>query len=220
MPLSKRSLTPEQICFIDEYLRTSNATQSYLHAYYFSKQKQPPKNSVARAAAHQVLSGINVQTELKRKSLEVQQTQGIASPIEVLQGYTKSVRFDPGLLVDQETGKLLPVHKLPDEVRLELAGMEYSEVIAEKSDGSEQSKIAKIKYKFPDKTRVRDSLCRVFNIGTDGNGMKKLLLDMLAAQGLNVTINQTYNDNRQQQVLNVTSLQGLLEDAGAGAADR
>lgn len=207
-------LLPQQLHFIDEYLKTSNATQAYLSAY--SKPNHSINKRTAGTNAYRLLKNAQIKAEIDKRLQAVQAVPteaaySIASPMEVLEGYTRAVRFDPGLLVDED-GQLLPVHKLPDSVRMELAGMEYSEVITEKSDGTEQNRIAKIKYKFPDKTKVRDSLCKVFNIGSDGNGIKKLLLEMLQNAGMNVTINQTINNDNRTVQFNTGPLEGLIAE--------
>jgi phage terminase small subunit len=218
--VAPRKLSPQQILFIDEYIRTSNATAAYIFAYYTKQGRpEPEKKSAVSVKASQLLINPKITAEIQKVIKKNNKSNNIANPVELLEGYTRAIRFDPGELVDKETGEFLPVHKLPEYIRLELAGMDYSEHIVEKTDGTEQHRTCKVKYKFPEKNRVRDSLCKIFNIGQDGNGLKTLLIEMLQQQfGMNITVNQTFNDNRQQIVYNPSLIKPLPGLDGTGPA--
>ena len=199
--MAKRKLSPQQLLFIDEYLRTSNATRAYILAYYTSKGKpEPKKDDAVRVNASKLLTNPNiaqaVDLQIEKKNKDFQ----IASPVEVLEGYTRALRFNPKLLYDDKKN-LIPIPDLPDDIAMELVGIEFTDK-------------GKPKYKFPDKTRVRDSMCKVFNIGQNGNGLKDLLLKLLENAGLNVTVNQTINNDLRTQIqYNTGNLQKLLPEA-------
>ena len=213
-----RRLTPQQILFIDEYLKTSNATNSYIFAYYTSKGKPEPKKSIGNVNGSKLLSTHSIASEVARR-LELKAKENkILNPQEVLEGICFIASADPAALIDEATNEPLPIHKIPKEVRLAITQIETTEFITEKSDGTETSRRTKTICRLAEKMPAYKVLQEVWGIGKNGNGLKEMFIDFLKASGLTVNINQTINnDNRQLINYNPAAIKPLPETDGSGA---
>lgn len=81
-----KELTIKQQRFVDLYIETGNATQSYIDAGY-----KATKREVAEANARKLLGNYSVQKYIENRMQEIQQNS-IASQEEVLQYLTKVMR--------------------------------------------------------------------------------------------------------------------------------
>lgn len=122
-------LTEKQRRFADEYIRTSNITQSYLSAYHNVK-----KESTARSAGSRLLTNVNVKSYIDER-LEKLKKQSIAEQDEILQYLTSVMRGelkDEQLMVvgDGDFGSEVEKHETRAEIvartkAAELLGKRY-----------------------------------------------------------------------------------------------
>lgn len=152
-------LTPKQCKFVKEYLIDLNATQAAIRAGYSEK--------TARAIGSENLSKPDIQEALIELRDELTKQGKIADPQEILEGYTRDLRFDPRKLFDAETISFKNLTDLDDETALSIAGFEINETILESND--EKGTVLKrtIKYKLPDKKSNRDSLAKIHGLFSD-----------------------------------------------------
>lgn len=81
-------LTSKQRLFADEYIKSGNATESYIKAGYSVKT-----NSSAKAASSRLLTNVNLKTYIDAKMAEIE-SHKIADAKEVLQFYTRVLRAE------------------------------------------------------------------------------------------------------------------------------
>ena len=143
--MAKGKLTPKQARFVDEYLTDLNATQAAKRAGY----KDPSigrqlitKNNVSEAIARR-------QENLKNK-LEITQER-------ILQEYARIGFLNLRDLFDEE-GRLLPIHRIPDDAIRGLAGIETETTFQGRGDEAVPITIRKIK--TLDKKGALDSLAK------------------------------------------------------------
>jgi phage terminase small subunit len=152
-----KKLTHKQEKFCVEYLVDLNATQAAIRAGYSPK--------TAKEIGYQNFTKLHLkeriaelQDELRQKAIE---SGEIATPEEILMGHTRDIRFNPKSFYD-ETGGLIPIHKLDDEVALSLAGAKTT---------ISATGIELTEYKYPDKIRCRESMAKMLGmIPRNGNG--------------------------------------------------
>ena len=80
-----RPLTPSEAKFIDEYIKTSNARQSYLNSY----PKSNPNNAAQNA--HRLLNKEYIASEINYR-LELAKNESIADATEIMQYFTNVMR--------------------------------------------------------------------------------------------------------------------------------
>jgi len=149
-------LSPKQKLFVNEYLVDLNASAAALRAGYSPKS--------AGTIGYENLKKPQIQQALEIRRAELIEEGGgkIATPEEVLEGYTRDMRFDPGQLFDKND-KPIPIGKLPEELRLSLCSHRILETIKETEDATGKQEIIlkrTIEVRYPDKTRVRDSFMK------------------------------------------------------------
>ena len=83
--MMKQKLTVNQQKFADEYIKSGNATQSYIKAGYYGK------DGTARANSARLLTNANVKSYIDAKMAEIE-SHKIADAKEVLQFYTRVLR--------------------------------------------------------------------------------------------------------------------------------
>jgi phage terminase small subunit len=114
-------LTPKQKKFCREYVVSLNATQAAVKAKY----KNP------NVIGSQNLTKLSIQDEIKRLQADIdkkaKKNGEIIDPIELLESYTRDIMFDPGDMLDKK-GKILPLHKVPKEVRMCLMGIDVGPI--------------------------------------------------------------------------------------------
>ena len=111
-------MTDKQKRFCEEYMVDLNATQAAIRAGY-------SKNS-ARQTASENLSKPDIQDYIAQERGK-QKSKRIADITEVLEGLTKIVRFDKKEIYD-ENGKLLSIHKIPNDHRFAIQQLESEEI--------------------------------------------------------------------------------------------
>lgn len=211
-----RLLTPQQILFIDEYIRTSNATTAYIFAYYTQRQRPEPKRTVAHACATKLLRSANVATELERRQAEMAKENGIISPIQLVHIWTQIARLNIKDMYDSD-GNMLPIHKMPDHVTTSIAKISITEAVTEKTDGTEATRRTRTDIQLIDKHPALNNLADVYGIRK--NGTSELMREFIKASGTSITINQTINNNQQVQINNAALMSRLKEVEHAPAAE-
>ncbi len=151
-------LTEKQKKFIQEYLIDLNATQAAIRAGYSEK--------TAREIAHQNLTKLHIQEALQQERERLAEISTIATPEEILKGYTRDIRFDPRDLYD-DNGNLMSVSDLEDDPALSLAGIKVTETIILGKDGEDKVVKRTTDYKLPDKKANRDSMGKTYGMFID-----------------------------------------------------
>lgn len=92
-----KRLSDKQLKFCEEYLMDLNATQAAIRAGY--------SKNYATAQGYKLLENVGVQKQIQKIQAELREKakrdSKIASPEEILEEYTKIIRFDPRNLVDK-----------------------------------------------------------------------------------------------------------------------
>lgn len=157
-------LTEKQKLFADEYLIDLNATGAYRRAGYSAK------GNSAEVCASQLLSNPKVQSYVKERMAQRQKRTEITQD-RVLAEYAKLAFLDPRKFYD-DSGALIPVHKLDADVAAALSGMEVSvSRSGEDRDGNATYEDVK-KIKFIDKKGALDSVARHLGMFIDRSEVK------------------------------------------------
>lgn len=146
-------MTPKQQLFVREYLVDLNATQAAIRAGYSAK--------TAQRIAHQLLHetpavAAAVQAGMDKRSAKLEITAE-----RVLQEIARLAFFDPSKLYD-EHGRPRPVHKLDEDTRRAIAGVEIDEV-----GGGDKPLVVTRKVKLADKGANLERLGRHLKLFTD-----------------------------------------------------
>lgn len=173
-------LKHKQLKFCEEYVVDLNATQAAIRAGYSPKS--------ARLSGHRNMNNDNILSKIAELQAELRQVAvangDVVDPEELLHGYTNDIRFDPASLYD-EKHKLIPIPKLPKQVRLSLCGAKYN------AQGQ-------LEYKYPDKNKVRDSVAKLLGLTNGNAGIIKELLESLGLVQINVQQNVQIKDSTVQ----------------------
>lgn len=139
-------LNPKQRKFVDEYLVDCNATQAAIRCGY------SPKN--ADVSGPRLLGNVGIKAEVERR-LAARADRFEVQADEVLRKLLQIANADIRKAYDAE-GNAIPVHQLPDELALTLAGVEIEEhvVMSEDEDGGP----AKFKVGQTKKLKLNDRL--------------------------------------------------------------
>lgn len=163
------ALNPKQQRFVTEYLVDLNATQAAIRAGYSKK--------CANRNGPRLLSNAVIQEALQERYQQIVFKGSVASPEEVLGGFTNDTRFDPRKLFD-ENGDPLPIADLPDEAALSLTGFEIDETV-KSIEGEEKIINRKYKYKLPDKHKNRKSLGEYHKLfESDSDRMNRAFIEL------------------------------------------
>lgn len=100
-------LGPQELAFVDEYVRTLNATQSYIAAYNYTGNN-------ARVLGWRVLQRSAVQAAIEVRRVQVAGELDV-TPGRVMERAAQIAFADPRMIRDKD-GKLLQLQELPDEV--------------------------------------------------------------------------------------------------------
>jgi len=147
-----RALTPKQKRFVEEYLIDLNATQAAIRAGYSDKR--------ADAIGYENLRKPEIAQFLSERMLAREQRTEITQD-RVLAEYAKLAFLDPRKFYDQ-SGNLIPIHKLDSDTAAALAGMDVS--ASKGADGDiEYTK----KIKIADKKGALDSIARHLGMFVD-----------------------------------------------------
>lgn len=139
--------------FVAEYLKDLNATQAAIRAGYSPR--------TARAQASQLLTKPNIAAAVEAGAKRVTDKAEIDAT-EVLREMKRLAMVDVGLAFD-DSGFMLPLKDIPEDIRRAIVGLEVSEIFA--GDGDQKSIIGHLKkVKFADKKGALDSLMKHLGI--------------------------------------------------------
>lgn len=156
-----KPLVPRQATFVREYLTDLNATQAAIRAGYSAR--------TAEAAASRLLRNVNVKEHVddaKRKRyqrIEVKQD-------EVLRELLRIMNTDISAAFD-ETGKLLPLKKIPEDLRRAISSIEIN-------DSGDSVK----KLKLHDKLRALELLGKHLKLFTEKHQVEHSFTEMTDEQ--------------------------------------
>jgi phage terminase small subunit len=204
----KSGLTPKQEIFAYEYV--TNGHRASLAAVKAGYKTRPS------TIAYQNLQLDYVQKHIKKLEKkfrrEAQARGDISDAREIMEGYTRDIRFDPRKLYD-ENKEIMEVPDLDDDTALSLVGIE----VTDKFDETGTVVDRRTKYKFPDKNKVRDSLGQLLGLK---NGNADVIKEIMEAIGM-ITVNVQNNYN-QTNILKTDALKkaiGQSTEAKKIAAD-
>lgn len=151
------ALTPKRRRFIAEYLKDLNATKAAIRAGYSAKN--------ADVVGPRLLGKVSVKREvdaaLERRAVRTEVKQD-----DVLRELLAMADVDPSRAVDPVTGKLLPLHEMPADVRRSIASVEVFEEWGGRGD--ERAKVGEvIKVKFWPKDKALELLGKHLKMFTD-----------------------------------------------------
>jgi phage terminase small subunit len=144
------TLNAMQQKFVEEYLVDLNGKQAAIRAGYSPIAAQetasgllslPKVNLLVRAGKRAMAADAKVRTQ------------------DVIAGFGRIAFFDVRRLFDEETGQMLPISELPDDIAYVVQGLEVSRSMEQLPDGSTAPKVT-YKLKFADRTKALDSLAR------------------------------------------------------------
>jgi phage terminase small subunit len=157
--VTEQKLTRKQELFCQYWLEDFNASNAALRAKY--SEKTAPYIGAENLKKPKIQKRIAEIQEALRKEAE-RDPGRMATPTELIEGYTRDIRFDPRLMFD-EKGNLKTIPNMPDEIALSLVAFDVDERILLGNDDAQVLQ-RKFKYKFPDKNRVRDSIARLMGL--------------------------------------------------------
>lgn len=143
------TLTPKQELFVAEYLKDLNATQAAIRAGYAPDR--------ARQTGHELVTNSNIAEAVSaRRATQLKRVEIDAD--FVLRELFKLANVDLATAYD-ESGKLRPIHEIPEDVRKAISAVEVEELY--EGQGDERRWIGYTsKVKFWDKTRSLEMLGR------------------------------------------------------------
>ncbi len=161
--MTKQKLTAQQERFKNNILKGMDGKAAYIAAGYKAR------GAAAEVNASKLLRNTKVKAAIEEAQKKAAYKAEVTAE-RILKEEMCLAYFDPGNLVDKN-GKQLPLHKLPEDVRRAIVGLE---VITQP-----KGKL-KFKYKFSDKGRSLDRLERIQGMfapekheiaGKDGNAI-------------------------------------------------
>lgn len=127
------TLPPKQAAFVRHVLAGESAARAYVLAGYTKNKKAAATCGPRMARRAAVKAAIDAGQAKTAKRFELERD-------EMLRELHRIAVCDPGQAFD-ENGRLLPVHKMPDNVRRSLSGYDVDELWAEvPSDGERPSR--------------------------------------------------------------------------------
>lgn len=154
----KTILTPKQKLFADEYLKDLNGTAAYKRAGYKAKN-----DNVAAVEATKLLSNPKI-AKYVQKAMDERSKEVKIDANRVLAEIGRLAFADIRKVFD-ESGRLLPVHLLPDEVAASVSSIE---VVTSRISGGEPADVEHTaKIKFWDKRGSLELLGRHLKMFTD-----------------------------------------------------
>jgi phage terminase small subunit len=119
MRIASKPLTPKQLAFVDEYMRNGrNGTKAAIAAGY-SENRAP-------FTASRLVSNGNVADEIKRRVEAYSKTAGLE--VVVILEEAKKIAFSDIAAAFDESGALLPVHKMSATARGAIASIKVVEM--------------------------------------------------------------------------------------------
>ena len=137
-----KELSPKWLKFADEYLVDLNGAQAAIRAGYSEK--------TARSIANRLLTYVDIQEYIQKRRKEIQKSLQITQE-RILEEEARLAFVDVRFLFD-ENGDLLPIHKIPEDARRAIAGVEITDL--------EKVKGVKRKYRLSDKGRALERISK------------------------------------------------------------
>lgn len=148
----RRSLTPKQTMFVQEYLVDLNATQAAIRAGYSAK--------TAEQQGSRLLMNVEVAAAVQAHMDKRATSTGITAD-RVLKEIAKLAFFDPRKLLRSD-GTPVPIHELDDDTAAAVAGVD---IVTKGNDDLGYADILKVK--LADKSRNLELLGRHLKLFTD-----------------------------------------------------
>lgn len=189
--VEKRPLSHKQEMFCQQYIKHFNATKAAAEAGYSkaSAYVAGSRNLRIQKVADRI-------DELQGKLIDRTEANAdiLTTPSELIEGYTRDLRFDPRKLYDDD-GNALPITELPDDIAMSLLSFDMDEQTLEgPRGGGKQLILRKYKYKFPNKNTVRDSVSKMLGLTNGNKDIVRTLLEAIGMVQVNVQNNtNTYN---------------------------
>ena len=153
---SSRALTPKQAAFVREYLVDSNGKQAAIRAGYTERS--------AEVTASKLLRNPKVREVVEAGKAVVAERAEVEA-VEVLRELKRIGFADPGRVLDAD-GALLPLHKMPEDIRRAISSVEVEELFEGK--GEERVQVGTLtKVKFWDKPKSLELLGKYLKLFTD-----------------------------------------------------
>lgn len=156
-------MTPKQQLFVDEYLKDRNATAAYKRAGYKGTGRTAANN------ASRMLGNAGVATAIAARTKEVTE-RALVDAKWVLIRLMQVADLDPRRAYDDE-GTLLPIDKIPEDVRRALGGLEVDEIWEGHGEERTQTGITR-KIRWCDKLKALELLGKhlgMFDSDVPGN---------------------------------------------------
>ena len=148
--MANRKLTDLQQCFVNNLLSGMHQDEAYVEAGYRAR------GAAARVNASRLLTKANVRAALDEGRKRASDKAEVTAE-RILREEMRLAFFDPARLVDKK-GKLLPLHKLSQDIRRAIVGLEIIE---------QPKQNLKFKYKFSDKGKSLERLSRHLGMYND-----------------------------------------------------
>lgn len=148
-------LSVKQTAFVEAWLKHLNAAKAAREAKYSKK--------TARQQGQRLLTNVDILNAIELRKAELDKLQGVASPEQILIGYTRDIRFDPRKLFDENEAPI-PIKDLPDEIALSLVGYKIKERVIVSKDGSKRTIHRIYIYIFPNRIKSRDALAKYYGL--------------------------------------------------------
>ena len=125
------SLNPRQLKFVERYLATGNATQSYIDAYPDSSRKAAEANAARLIRDDRVQQLVAPAQQQAQKQVEQETTEAITRVVitrdRIREELAKLAFVNPKRFFNSD-GTPRPIHELDDDTAAALAGFEVEEV--------------------------------------------------------------------------------------------
>lgn len=172
-PVVESGLTPKQELFVREYLIDKNGTQAAIRAGY--SEKCAGQQAFENLSKPEIVAAIDRAIAAQYKRLDI-------TADRILAEYMLIATVDIADAYD-ESGNLLPIRKMPEQIRRAIAAVEVDELFDGYGDDRTQIGVTK-KLKLIDKKGALDALAK--NLGLlkdvrDVNVKGKLTLEQLLA---------------------------------------
>ena len=153
-----KRLSDKQLKFCEEYLIDLNATQAAIRAGY--------SKNYATAQGYKLLVNVGVQKQIQKIQAELRYKaksgSKIAGPEELLEEYTKIIRFDPRKLVDKN-GKFKELKDLDDDTAKVLKIFRITKHQEELKDGTIIKRFA-TSIVWLDKLKAINSIAKILGL--------------------------------------------------------
>ncbi|MGD9825772.1 terminase small subunit [Desulfobacter sp.] len=156
-------LTENRIKFCEEWLIHGNGTLAYKTAYPHVKN-----DNIAGVSSYHLLRNPKIQAYLDARKAEMAAKLEI-TPEKVLQSYARRAFFDPRQLLDPETGKLIPLHRLPRDVaacvtKIKVRSLKPKTVVDEDTGNKTEVEQNIIEVEWDKGDAARESLSKVLGL--------------------------------------------------------